>query len=103
MKKIKIVLVVAVLLIILNIFFAGDKHVEVVEDNISLTEENKKLEGENRSLRSENASLKQENNNLKVAIDKKDEKPQRIQVVTNDNDDNGTAFSFNIPNEVSDN
>lgn len=103
MKKIKIVLLVAVGLIVLNIFFAGDKHVEVVEDNISLTEENQKLEGENRSLRSENASLKLENNDLKVAINKKDEKPRPVQVVTDDNDDNGTAFSFNIPNEVSDN
>lgn len=103
MKKIKIVLVVAVLLIVLNIFFAGDKHVEVVEDNISLTEENKKLEGENRSLRSENAGLRQENNNLKVAINNKDEKPKPTQVVTNDDADNGTAFSFVVPSEVSDN
>jgi cell division protein FtsB len=103
MKKIKIVLIVAVVLIVLNIFFAGDKHVEVVIDNISLTEENQKLEGENRSLRSENAGLRQENNNLKVAINNKDEKPKPTQMVTNDDDDNGTAFSFVVPSEVSDN
>ena len=102
MKKIKIVLFVGVLLIVLNIFFAGDKHVEVVQDNISLTEENQKLEGENRSLRTENAGLKQENNNLKVAINEKNEKPQPKQMVNNDDDDNGTAFSFVVPTEVSD-
>lgn len=100
MKKIKIVLFVGVLLIVLNIFFAGDKHVEVVEENITLVEENQKLEGENRNLRAENANLKTENNNLKVALD---EKPEPKKIVTSDDNDNGTAFSFVIPNEVSDN
>lgn len=100
MKKIKIVLVVAVLLIVLNIIFAGDKHVTVVKDNISLTEENQKLEGENRTLRTENASLKNENNNLKVALN---EKPEPQKIVVNDDDDNGVAFSFVVPSEVSDN
>ena len=103
MKKIKIVLIVGVLLIVLNIFFAGDKHVEVVEENISLTEDNNRLQGENHALRGENASLKNENNNLKANSEKIDEKPIVQKPVDDDNDDNGVAFSFVIPTEVSDN
>jgi len=102
MKKIKIVLVVGVLLIVLNIFFAGDKHVEVVEENISLVEDNNRLQGENNALRGENASLKNENNNLKANLEKVDEKPIVKKPVDND-DDNGVAFSFIVPAEVSDN
>lgn len=102
MKKIKIVLVVGVLLIVLNIFFAGDKHVEVVEENISLVEDNNRLQGENNALRGENASLKNENNNLKANLEKVDEKPIVQKPVDND-DDNGVAFSFVVPAEVSDN
>jgi cell division protein FtsB len=102
MKKIKIVLVVGVLLIVLNIFFAGDKHVEVVEENISLVEDNNRLQGENNALRGENASLKNENNNLKANLEKVDEKPIVKKPVDND-DDTGVAFSFVVPAEVSDN
>ena len=71
MKK-KVLLYVVLLaiigFIILNIFTAGDKHVEVVEDNITLTNENSQLKTENNQLKSENSQLKSENQQLNSQI-----------------------------------
>jgi len=71
MKK-KVLLYVVLLAIIgfitLNIFTAGDKHVEVVEDNITLTNENSQLKTENNQLKSENSQLKSENQQLNSQI-----------------------------------
>jgi len=71
MKK-KVLLYVVLLAIIgfiaFNIFTAGDKHVEVVEDNITLTNENSQLKTENGQLKSENSQLKSENQQLNSQI-----------------------------------
>jgi hypothetical protein len=49
---------------VLNITVAGDKHVTVVGENVSLNEQNGQLKEENGELKSENGQLKSENNKL---------------------------------------
>jgi len=48
----------------LNITLAGDKHVTVVGENVSLNEQNGQLQAEKEQLQSENGKLKSENNKL---------------------------------------
>jgi len=59
-----IVLLAVVALVLLNIFTAGDKHVEVVGENVSLTEQNTQLQSENGQLKAENTQLVAKNEAL---------------------------------------
>ena len=52
-----IVLLAVVALVLLNIFTAGDKHVEVVGENVSLVEQNTQLQSENGQLKAKNTQL----------------------------------------------
>lgn len=99
------VLFSVLLFIVFTIFRTGTGHVEVVEDNVHLVKVNDKLTVENKSLKLENAGLKSENLNLKQ-VKVKNEKPILSAPKTSvDNDiiDDGIAFQFVIPTEVSDN
>lgn len=58
-----------VILIVLNILFAGTGHVEVVKTNVNLTESNTKLTQENQKLTTENQELKVMTDSLIVAGD----------------------------------
>lgn len=71
-KSIKIlysVLGSVVILIALNILFAGTGHVKVVKTNVNLTESNNKLTQENQKLTTENQELKVMTDSLIVAGD----------------------------------
>ena len=59
-----IVLLAVVVLVLLNIFTAGDKHVEVVGENVSLVEQNTQLQSENGQLKAENTQLVAKNEAL---------------------------------------
>ena len=59
-----IVLLAVVALVLLNIFTAGDKHVEVVGENVSLVEQNTQLQSENGQLKAENTQLVAKNEAL---------------------------------------
>lgn len=50
--------------VLLEIIAAGDTHVVVVEDNMTLASENGKLKTENKKLKSENSKLAELNNKL---------------------------------------
>lgn len=58
-----------VLLVILNVIFAGSGHVEVVKTNVNLNESNQKLTKENEKLTTENKELKVMADSLIVAGD----------------------------------
>ena len=67
MKKkfiLPIVLLSVIGLVLLNIFTAGDKHVEVVGENVSLTNQVTTLKSENSNLKSLNADLTKKNQEL---------------------------------------
>lgn len=65
-------LLVIVAFVILNIATAGDKHIEVVEDNATLVSENGKLKTENKQLKSENTKLALLNEQLTADLTKTD-------------------------------
>lgn len=92
-----------VVLVILNILFAGTGHVKVVESNVTLTESNNKLTQENEKLTTENQELKVLTDSLTVAGDslkttvssletKVDNYEVKFKEVENDNNNNG-AYS----------
>lgn len=67
MKKkfvLPIVLLSVIGLVLLNIFTAGDKHVEVVGENVSLNNQVTTLKSENSNLKSLNADLTKKNQEL---------------------------------------
>lgn len=63
-----IVLLAVVALVLLNIFTAGDSHVEVVGENVSLTKQNTQLQAENGQLKAENTQLVAKNEALKEQV-----------------------------------
>jgi hypothetical protein len=99
------VLFSVLLFIVFTIFRTGTGHVEVVEDNVHLVKINDKLTVENKSLKLENADLKGENLNLKQVKEQNEKTIQSAPPVpvVNDIIDDGVAFQFVIPEEVSDN
>lgn len=58
-----------VVLVVLNILFAGTGHVKVVKSNVTLTKSNQKLTQENQKLTTENQELKVLTDSLVVAGD----------------------------------
>jgi cell division protein FtsB len=71
MKKkflLPIVLLAVIILVLFNVFNAGDKHVTVVKDNENLVAENGQLKTENGKLKSENSQLKEINNKLSSSL-----------------------------------
>lgn len=106
-----------VLLVVLNILFAGTGHVKVVKTNVNLTESNNKLTQENQKLTTENKELKVMTDSLIVAGDslkttvsnlenKVDNYETQIQEVDQNNrhnDDFSKPFKIVVPiPEISD-
>jgi hypothetical protein len=63
-----LLLISLVALVLLSIFTAGDNHVEVVGENVSLAEQNTQLKTENGSLKAENNQLVAKNEALSEQV-----------------------------------
>ena len=63
------VLILVVTLVMADVFVAGDGHVTVVKENVSLTEENQTLTKQNEQLTQENKQLNEKVETLETAIE----------------------------------
>lgn len=106
-----------VILIVLNILFAGTGHVKVVESNVTLTESNNKLTQENQKLTTENQelkvmtdslivagdSLKNEVSSLENKVDNYETQIEQVNNVNRSNDNYSKPYKIVVPiTEISD-
>jgi predicted nuclease with TOPRIM domain len=90
------VLSLVFILIINDVFVAGDGHVEVVKENVSLIEENQTLTEQNQTLTEQNQFLTQENNQLNEKVSDLENTTKKNEKTTS-NINNVESFEFAIP------
>ena len=90
------VLSLVFILIITDVFVAGDGHVEVVKENVSLVEENQTLTKQNQTLTEQNQLLNQENNQLTEKVSSLENTTKKNEKSIS-NIDNAKPFEFAVP------